>query len=101
MLKQRTSVLLLPLRAVAPHVHVWGLLLFHLGRRELNIPVLCGLCIILNLLKDKLLGQSMSIGVTQVLPQRVCATIVVAQAISPGIAPLRGVVVPSMHPGPI
>jgi len=59
------------------------------------------LCIILNLLKDKLLGQSMSIGATQVLPQRGHATIVVAQPISPGIAPLRGVVVPSMHPGPI
>ena len=57
---------------------LWGLLLFHLGRRELNLPVLCGLCITLNLLKDKLLGRSMPIGAIQMLPQRVCASIVVA-----------------------
>ena len=66
------------LAAVAPHIHVWGLLLFHLGRRVLNLHVLCGLCATLNLLKDKLLGRPMPIGATHVLPQRVRATIVVA-----------------------
>ena len=55
-----------------------GPLLFHLGRRVLKLHILCGLCVTLNLLKDKLLGRSMPIGTIQVLPQRGHASIVVA-----------------------
>jgi hypothetical protein len=79
---------------------MWGHLLLHLVRWVLNLHALCGSCATLNLLKDKLQGWPMPIGTTQVVSQGVHATIVVARATYPRIAPLQDKVVPPMHLGP-
>jgi hypothetical protein len=69
-------------------------------RRVRNHRVLCGLYATLNLLEDKLQGQPMFIGTTQVVLQGVHAIVVVAWATSPRIVHLQGKAVPPMHQGP-